>query len=68
MTSVFPDDTGLSLFFDGSPTIGLGVWSTQLGANLGEYIPLAVGLVIYILTLHQLRKEKKAKRAFALEA
>jgi len=59
MTAVFPGDTGLSLLFDGSPTVGLGVWSTQLGVNIGEYGTVIVGFVIYILTLRKLRQEKK---------
>ena len=59
MTAAFPGDTGLSLFFDGSPTVGLGLWSTQLGVNIGEYGTLAVGFVIYLLTLRKLRKEKQ---------
>ncbi len=60
MRAAFPNDTQLSLFFDGSPTVGLGLWSTQLGVNLGEYGLLAVGSIIYILTLRQIRQEKKA--------
>jgi hypothetical protein len=59
MTAVFPGATGLPLFFDGSPTIGLGVWRTQLGVNIGEYGTLILGFVIYILTLRGLKKEKK---------
>jgi hypothetical protein len=59
MTAVFPGDTGLPLFFEGSPTVGLGVWSTQLGVNIGEYGTLILGLVIYFLTLIKLSKQKK---------
>jgi len=61
MTAVFPGDTGLSLFFDGSPTVGLGLWSTQLGVNIGEYGTLAVGFVIYLLTLRKLKREKRTR-------
>jgi hypothetical protein len=60
MTAVFPDATGLPLLFEGSPTVGLGMWSTQLGVNIGEYGTLTLGLVIYILTLRKLRQEKKS--------
>lgn len=60
MTAVFPSDAGLPLFFAGSPLVGLGVWSTQLGVTIGEYGVVVLGLVIYILTLRQLRQEKKA--------
>lgn len=59
MRAAFPGDTGLSLLFDGSPTVGLGLWSTQLGLNIGEYGLLAVGIVIYVLTLRKIRQERK---------
>ena len=60
MTAVFPGDTRLSLLFDGSPTVGLGMWSTQLGVNIGEYGTLILGLIIYILTLRKLRAENRS--------
>jgi hypothetical protein len=60
MTAVFPGDTGLPLLFEGSPTVGLGVWSTQLGVNIGEYGTLIVGVIIYMLTLRKLRNEKRS--------
>jgi hypothetical protein len=60
MTAVFPGDTGLSLLFDGSPTVGLGVWRTLLGVNIGEYGSLILGLLIYIPVLRKSRKEKMA--------
>ena len=59
MTAVFPEDTPLPLFFDGSPTVGLGVWSTQLGVSIGEYGSLVLGLVIYLLTLRKLRRDRQ---------
>jgi hypothetical protein len=58
MTAVFPGDTGLPLFFGGSPLVGLGLWRTQLDLALGEYGTLILGLLIYILTLAQLRRQK----------
>ena len=60
MTAVFPGDTGLPLLFEGSPTVGLGVWGTQLGVNIGEYGTLMVGLIIYLLTWRKLQREKKS--------
>ena len=60
MRAAFPDDTKLSLLFDGSPTVGLGLWSTQLGMNIGEYGLLAVGILIYVLAIRKIRQEKKA--------
>ena len=62
MRFAFPNDTGLSLLFDGSPTVGLGLWSTELGTNIGEYGVLAAGAVFYILTLIKFRREKKAAK------
>ena len=59
MTAVFPGDTGLPLFFEGSPTVGLGVWSTQLGVNIGEYGTLIAGLAIYLLARARLQKGRK---------
>jgi len=58
MTAVFPGNMGLPLFFDGSPTVGLGLWSTQLGVNVGEYGAFIAGLAIYFLTRVKLQKEK----------
>jgi len=58
MTAVYPGDTGLPLLFEGSQTVGLGMWSTQLGVNIGEYGTLLVGLAIYLLTLVRFRKQR----------
>lgn len=59
MTALFPSAPGLQLFFHGSPEIGLGMYRSQLGVNIGEYGSLALGLGIYICTLIKLRKKKK---------
>ena len=59
MKAVFPTDTGLPLFFEGSPIVGLGLWSTRIGVNIGEYGTLVIGIVVYIFTLLWLRKKKK---------
>ncbi|MBN1285422.1 MAG: hypothetical protein JXB47_08490 [Anaerolineae bacterium] len=58
MTAVFPRDTGLPVFFDDSPKIGLGVWRTKTGMNIGEYGSLIAGAVIYLFTLRKLKKEE----------
>jgi hypothetical protein len=63
MLFAFPHDTGLSLFFDGSPTVGLGLWRTELGVNIGEYGMLALGFVIYVFTLIKIWREKKVIKA-----
>jgi hypothetical protein len=59
MTIIFPDNTGLLLFFEGSPEVGLGLYRTQMGVNIGEYGTLILGIIIYSLTLMKLRKDKK---------
>ncbi|UCH61951.1 MAG: hypothetical protein JSU77_09075 [Fidelibacterota bacterium] len=59
MTALFPLAPGLRLFFLGSQEIGLGMYRSQLGVNIGEYGSLALGLGIYIFTLIKLRKKKK---------
>ncbi len=61
MTAVFSGDAGLPLFFEGSPTVGLGVWSTQLGVTVGEYGTFIVGLVIYLWTRRRLQKDKPSR-------
>ncbi len=56
MTAVFPADTGLPLLFGGSPLIGLGLYRTKLGVDIGEYGTLALGIVIYILARRRLKQ------------
>jgi hypothetical protein len=63
MTAVFPEDTGLPLLFENSPTVGLGVWRTQLGVNMGEYGTLLLGFVLYVLALRKIRREKRTAKA-----
>lgn len=62
MTAVFAGDTGLPLLFGGSPTVGLGVWSTPLGVNIGEYGSLAVGLALYVWTVWETRQKKTQRK------
>ncbi|UCD36853.1 MAG: hypothetical protein JSW54_08405, partial [Fidelibacterota bacterium] len=59
MTALLPSAPGLPLFLHGSTEIGLGMYRSQLGVNIGEYGSLALGLGIYIFTLVRLRKRKK---------
>jgi hypothetical protein len=63
MTAVFPDDTGLPIFFADSTLVGLGAWRTQLGVAVGEYGVFILGLAIYIVTLRRLRRQNKARLA-----
>ncbi|MCU7493324.1 MAG: hypothetical protein HF300_17295 [Ignavibacteria bacterium] len=57
MRAVMPDDPPLPLFFEGSASAGLGLYSTQLGVNLGEYGSLAVGIIFYALALRKIKRE-----------
>lgn len=58
MTAMFPGDTPLSLLFDGSPTVGLGLYGTQIGTDVCEYGALLLGTVVYVFTLIKLRREQ----------
>ncbi len=51
MTGVFPQDTGLPLGFEGSPTVGLGLYRSKRVANAVEYGSLAVGAALYLQTV-----------------
>lgn len=51
MTAVFAEDTGLPLLFEGSPTIGLGLYRSRRVANAVEYGSLAVGAALYLQTI-----------------
>jgi hypothetical protein len=64
MTAAFPGDTGLPLWFAGSPLVGLGLYRTKLGVNVGEYGTLALGILIYILA----RRRSKQTKARAAQA
>jgi hypothetical protein len=63
MTAVFPADRGLPLLFEGSRLVGLGLWKSPLGVNIGEYGTTAVGLGIYVMTLLWLRRKRRAAAA-----
>lgn len=56
----FPNDVGVTLLLDPSRTYGLGLWSTSLGQNIGEYVPLAIGIVIYAWVVIDRRRAAKA--------
>ncbi|MFO7669844.1 MAG: hypothetical protein R6W31_09320 [Bacteroidales bacterium] len=47
----YPTDTKMPVFFDGSLSVGLGLWKNRTVAFIGEFGILIAGLIIYILTL-----------------
>ncbi len=58
MTAVFPNETGLALHpFGGSPELGLGVMSTDMGVWIIEGGILILGILIYTLTLFQNKRK-----------
>ncbi|MFX1326684.1 MAG: hypothetical protein ACFE91_00880 [Promethearchaeota archaeon] len=58
MSALDPNASGVPLLFDDAVYIGLGVYSTWLGALLMDIGVFVVGLVIYV---HYLKKIKKKK-------
>ncbi len=62
MTAVFPYDQGLPLIFNNKHLVGLGLWRTTLGVNIGEYGMLAVGIIIYIISIIQQRKNRNSEK------
>ena len=56
MSVINPDLTGVPLLFNNSVTIGLGVYSTWIGALTMDIGVFVVGLAIY---LHYIKKIKK---------
>lgn len=60
MTYVFPESGGPLLHpFGGAPDLGIGLWSTELNVLLGEFGTLIIGIIIYIITLQQMKREKE---------
>ncbi|HYF76427.1 MAG TPA: hypothetical protein VD973_04820 [Symbiobacteriaceae bacterium] len=56
MLSAYPSDSGVTLLFDTSRTVGLGLYRSAIGTNIGEYGTTAAGLIIYIATLILMKK------------
>jgi len=68
MTGVFPRDTGLPLWFEGSPTVGLGPYRSRRVANAVEYGSLAVGAAPYLQTVARGRGQRAGAEPSALHA
>jgi hypothetical protein len=60
MTHAYPGSVGPPLLFEGSPTVGLGLYRTALGQNLGELGGLAVGAALYAAAVLKIRRERRA--------
>ena len=61
MTAVSPDMTqSQPLFLQAQPSIGLGLYRTVFGVILGEGVFLAAGIAVYIVTLVQIKRRKRA--------
>lgn len=56
MRAAFPDRAGLPLFFHDSRKVGLGLYSSKVATNAGEYGSVALGTVIYLRTLMKMRQ------------
>jgi ABC-type tungstate transport system substrate-binding protein len=59
MGFIFPKDTGIPLFFEGSPMVGLGLYNTLGGVIIGEAVLIVPGVILYVLTLRKLRNKSK---------
>ncbi|MGE5623682.1 MAG: hypothetical protein ACM3UP_01500 [Methanocella sp.] len=59
MLHAFPGDAGLPLLFDGSPTVGLGLWRTAAGEYIGEYAVTALLALVYVFD--RLKRRNAAK-------
>jgi hypothetical protein len=64
MTAVYPPaKKDLPLWFHGSPLVGLGLYSTKFGVYAGEFGPLGLGIIIYILARRRLKQQRRARAA-----
>lgn len=53
MTYQFPGSVGPPLLLEGSPTVGLGLYSTALGQSACEYGGLGAGALVWALALRR---------------
>lgn len=58
-SAFYPTDTGMPLFMDYTSTYGLGLWKILVVAAIGEIGILIAGIVIYIITIRQIRVKRK---------
>lgn len=58
MGFIFPNDTGIPIFFKGSSLVGLGMYNTLAGVILGEIIFIVPGIIVYAIAKKELRNEK----------
>jgi hypothetical protein len=58
MGFIFPKDTGIPLFLEGSPLVGLGLYNTLGGVIIGEAVLIVPGIIVYALIKRKLKKDK----------
>ena len=61
MRIAFPLDTGLPLLLDGSPLVGLGLWSYEPIMYLGEYGVFLTGIFIYFISKKKRSENSRRK-------
>lgn len=57
-SAFYPADTGMPWFSDYTATYGLGLWSNNMVAWIGEIGILLIGISIYIITVRKMRNAK----------
>lgn len=57
MGFIFPKDTGMPIFFQDSPLVGLGLYNTLGGVFIGEIILIVPGIIVYAMAKKRLRKK-----------
>lgn len=60
MTAIYPDATGMPLYFDSPTYVGLGLYRLLPMVIIGEILLLGGGIIIYIFWLRKTRQERKA--------
>ncbi len=58
MGAIYPNSTGIPLFFEGSPEVGLGLYNSLIAVIIVESALIITGVMLYIFTLKKLRTQK----------
>jgi hypothetical protein len=59
MSAIYPDATGMPLFFEGSPIVGLGLYNSLIPVIIGEAGMVILGVVIYVFALRKIKKNAR---------